>query len=123
MAVATINTITTTQANTEVLSANNLAFTLGSFSVGSCVIVMAATRHATLSYATLSGAGVYWNLVATYALSAPSAEHRHLRWPSQNGGRRDGHRDRVVIAGWGQRVVWVASSHHHRPDRRHLVGR
>ena len=28
MAVATINAITTTQANTEILSANNLAFTL-----------------------------------------------------------------------------------------------
>jgi len=75
MAVATINTITAATGNTEALSANNTAFTLGSFSVGSCVIVMAATRHATTAYATLSGAGVYWNLVATYAFTAPQAQN------------------------------------------------
>jgi len=75
MAVATINTITAATGNTEILSTNNTAFTLGSFSVGSCVIVMAATRHATTAYATLSGAGVYWNLVATYAFTAPQAQN------------------------------------------------
>lgn len=74
MAVATINSITTTVGNTEALSLNNTSFPLGSFSVGSCVIVMAATRHATTSYAELSGAGCYWNLVATYSFTAPQVQ-------------------------------------------------
>lgn len=75
MAVATINAITTSTTQTEALAVNNTSFALGSFSVGSCVIVMAATRHATTSIASLSGAGCYWNLVATYAFTAPQAQN------------------------------------------------
>lgn len=75
MAVATINSITTSTTQTEALATNNTSFTLGSFSVGSCVIVMCATRHATTSISALSGAGVdEWDLVGTYHFTAPQTQ-------------------------------------------------
>lgn len=75
MTVATINAVTTTATNTEALSTANTTFSLGTLAVGGCVIVVCATRSATVSITALSGGGVTeWELIGTFTFTVPQAQ-------------------------------------------------
>lgn len=70
MALATISAISTPSPAAEVVSANNLAFTLVTTTLGKLVVVFAVSRDATINYTALSSSNVgEWNSVGTFSFA------------------------------------------------------